>query len=157
MNRVSTLCWISDLIGQDRFQKVSSEGSIGIQERWPCGINYINRVRELDGNLLVPSQEPKNAGISYPICRTSADVRGFSRDKSRTPHESHNVVLDVRTAVPPNGYLDVSKQLADGQSNDFCVVVVLWCDGQRIRSQFVVEIGRARQSIRVVFEKGNDL
>ena len=54
VNGESALDWIGGLIGQNRLQKVSSDGWIGIQERWPCGVNYIDRVRELQGNLSVP-------------------------------------------------------------------------------------------------------
>ena len=59
VNGVSTLDRIGCLIGQDGLQKVPSDGGIGIQERWPCSVNYIDRVRELRENLSAPSQEPK--------------------------------------------------------------------------------------------------
>jgi len=44
---VSTPDWIGGLIGQDRFQKVPSDGWVGVQERRPRGVNYIDRVRRL--------------------------------------------------------------------------------------------------------------
>jgi hypothetical protein len=49
MDSVTTLDWISGLVGQDGLQEVPSNGRIGIQECRPRGINHINRVRELHG------------------------------------------------------------------------------------------------------------
>jgi len=87
----------------------------------------------------------------------SADVREFYKGKPRTPHKSHDVVLDESSTVPPNGQLDGSEQLTNGQSDDVRIVVVLWSDGQCVRCQIVVEIDRPRQGIGVVIEERNDL
>jgi len=59
--------------------------------------------------------------------------------------------------VPPSGQLDVSKQLASRQGEDICVVAVLWRDGQCVRGQVLVELGRACQDIGVVVEECVDL
>lgn len=83
-------------------------------------------------------------------------IRGL-QNRPRTPHESHNVVLDVCNTIPPSGQLDVSEQLTHGQGDDVHVVALLWGDGQRVRSQLVVEIGRTCQSVRIVVEKRADL
>ena len=76
--------------------------------------------------------------------------------KPRTPEESHCVVL-ARKAVPSGGQLDVSEQLTDGQGNNVRIIAVLWRDGQCIRSQLVVKVGRACQGVGVVIEECNDL
>lgn len=59
--------------------------------------------------------------------------------------------------VVPRGQLDVPKDLADGQSEDAGVVVVLRCDSQRSRSQLVIESCRASQSIGVIIKETSDL
>ena len=66
------------------------------------------------------------------------------QNKPRTSHpqESHDVVLS-REIVPSSGELDVSEQLTNGQSENFRVVTVLWCDSQCVRSQLLVKICRA--------------
>ena len=94
---------------------------------------------------------------SHPIYLVSANGGGFDGDSPRTSHESHNVVLDICNTVPPSGQLDVSEQLTNGQGDDARVVANLWCDGQRVRGQLIVKIGRACPGVWVVIEKRTDL
>jgi len=92
---VSILNGIGGLIGQDWLQEASSDGWIGIQERRPRGVNYVNRVRILGQNPSVPPQPTGVSEISYPICRMSAWFRAFYRGGLHTPHENQKVVRVV--------------------------------------------------------------
>lgn len=72
----------------------------------------------------------KMINTSYPIYEGSAGDRELCKGEPRTPHKSHDIGRDVSSTVPPSGYLDVSKHLADGQSENVRVVGVLWCDSK---------------------------
>ena len=80
-----------------------------------------------------------------------------TKSKKSTSHKSHDVSRDVSSTVPPRGQLDISEQLSNGQGDNVRVVTVLWCDGQCVRSQLVVKIGRARQDIGVIIEERSNL
>ena len=156
VNGVSALDRISGLIGQDGFQKVPSDGWIGVQERRPRSVNHINRVCELHRNLSVSLQLTGiNERIVPHLFSVSLLLRA-SHSEPRTLQEGHNVVL-TRKAAPSSGQLDVSEQLTNGQSENVRVVAVLWRDGQCVGSQLIVEIGCACQGIGVVIEDCTDL
>ena len=84
MNGVSALDWIGGLISQDGFQKVSSDSWVGIQERRPRGVNYINRVRELHRNPSVSPQLNTMNEHSAPHLFSVSLVPRAVENKART-------------------------------------------------------------------------